>query len=120
MRKTREELKFERSQNSSRAATLGWERHHAAKEAAGVIDIYEQPHSYGNYKITIESERSGKINVLYLRGEDTTLYSSKKSRRDNFLAELNGQPFKPERVSISVVTKIIRKSIVKTKSGRVI
>jgi hypothetical protein len=58
--------------------------------------------------------------VLYLHGEDSTLTTSKKSRRDNFLAKLNGQPFKPERVSISTVARIVRKSIVKTKSGRVI
>jgi len=119
MRKTREELKLERSQRSSRAATLGWQRYHDAKAAAGIVEIYDQPHAYGDYRITIESLRSGKINVLFLHGEDSTLTASKKSRRDNFLAELNGQPFKPERVSISDVTKIIRKSIVKTKSGRV-
>jgi hypothetical protein len=110
MRKTREERKIERSEKASRAATLGWERYHEAKAAAGVVDIYDQPHAYGDFKITIESIRSGKTNVLYLREGE---------RRDNFYVELNGQPFKPEQVSISTIARIIRKSIVKTKSGRI-
>jgi hypothetical protein len=111
MRRTREELKYERSQKSSRAATLGWERYHAKKAAAGIVEFYDQPHAYGDYVITIKSMRSGKANVLYLHEGE---------RRDTFLADLNGQPWKPEKVSISTVTRIIRKSIVKTKSGRVI
>lgn len=111
MRKTREELKWERSQRSSRAAILGWERHHAAKAAAGIVEIYDQPHAYGPVKITIESIRSGRVNVLYLHEGE---------RRDTFTAELNGRPWKPEKVSISTVTRIIRKSIVKTKSGRIL
>ena len=110
MIKTREERRIERSEKSSRAATLGWERYHAAKIVAGIVEIYDQPHAYGDYKITIESIRSGKVNVLYLHEGE---------RRDTFFADLNGQPFKPEKVSISTVTRIIRKSIVKTKSGRI-
>ena len=111
MIKTREERKWERSQKSSRAATLGWERYHAAKAAAGIVEIYDDVHAYGAYEITIKSIRTGKVNTLHLfEGE----------RRDNFMAFLNGQPFKPEKVSISTVTRIIRKSIVKTKSGRVV
>ena len=120
MRETREERKQKLSQKASRAVQVRWDREHVTMREAGITPIYDQPHAYGDYKITIESMRSGKVNVLYLRGEDSTLTTSKKSRRDNFLAELNGQPFKPERVSISTVTRIVRKSIVKTKSGRVI
>ena len=61
--------------------------------------------------IKIKSIRSGKTNVLYLHEGE---------RRDNFFADLNGEPFKPEKVSISTVTRIIRKSIVKTRSGRIV
>lgn len=111
MRKTREELKLERSLKSSMAATLGWERYHSAKASAGIVEIYNDVHAYGAYKITIESVRSGKVNVLMLNEGD---------RRDTFFAELNGQPWKPEKVSISTVARIIRKSIVKTRSGRII
>lgn len=111
MKKTREELKRERSLKSSRAAILGWERYHAAKAAAGIVEIYDQHHAYGEFKITIESIRSGKTNVLILHEGE---------RRDNFFAELNGQPWKPERVSISTIARIIRKSIVKTRSGRIV
>jgi len=120
MRLTREERKAKNSARSSNAANVRWDREHAAMREAGIVPIYEQPHAYGDYEITIKSIRTGKVNVLYLRGEDSTLDVSKKSRRDNFLAVLNGQPFKPERVSISTVSRIIRKSIVKTKSDRVI
>lgn len=108
MRKTREELKLERSERASRAANARWEQYHATLVE---LPIYDQTHAYGPYKITIESIRSGKVNVLYLHEGE---------RRDNFLAELNGEPWKPEKVSISTVTKIIRKSIVKTKSGRIV
>lgn len=66
---------------------------------------------YGAFKITIESIRSGKTNVLMLHEGE---------RRDNFFAELNEEPWKPEKVSISTVARIIRKSIVKTRSGRIV
>lgn len=112
MRKTREERKWERSQKSSRAATLGWERIHAAKSAAGIVEIYEDVHAYGPYEITIKSISSGKINVLYL-GEGGT-------RRDNFSADLNGKPWEPRIASISDVTRFVRKAIVKTRSGRIV
>lgn len=111
MRKTREDKKWERRQKSSRAAILGWKRHHEAKAAAGIVDIYEDVHAYGPYRITIESIRSGKVNTLYLR---------EGTRRDNFFAELNGKPFNPEKVSISAISRIIRKSIVKTRSVRIV
>ncbi|KKT30204.1 MAG: hypothetical protein UW18_C0021G0003 [Microgenomates group bacterium GW2011_GWF1_44_10] len=70
MRKTREERKWERSQKSSRAATIGWERIHAAKAAAGIVEIYNDVHAYGAYEITIKSIRSGKVNVLYSTKEN--------------------------------------------------
>jgi hypothetical protein len=107
MRETREERKHRLSVKGSHAVTVRWDREHAS----GIVPVYDQTHAYGEYRITIESIRSGKVNVLYLREGE---------RRDNFIAELNGEPWKPEKVSISSVTKFIRKGIVKTRSGRVI
>ncbi len=111
MRETREDRKHRLSAKGTHAVTVRWEREHAAMKEAGIVPVYDQPHAYGEFRITIESIRSGKVNVLYLREGE---------RRDNFYAELNGEPWKPERVSISTVTRIIRKSIVKTRSGRIV
>ena len=78
---------------------------------SGITPVYEQHHAYGEYEITIRSIRSGKINVLHLHEGE---------RRDNFYATLNGEPWKPEKVSISSVMRIVRKNIVKTRSGRIV
>lgn len=122
MRKTREERKFERSQRASRAATLGHERRLAAKRAAGIVEIYEDCHAYGDYEIQIKSIRSGKTNILYLHEdhEDSKEDISKK-RRDNFYPTLNGKPWNGgRRISICGVSDAVRKSIVKTKSGSIV
>ncbi len=111
MRETREDRKHRLSIGGTRAVTVRWDREHAAMKEAGILPVYDQHHAYGPYKITIESLRPGKVNILHLH---------EGKRRDNFRAELNGQAWKPEIVSISTVTKIIRKSIVKTKSGRIV
>ena len=109
MRKTREERKFERSQRASRNAIIGWQRYHEAKAAAGIVEIYEDVHAYGKYEITIKSLRSGKINTLFL---------NEGPRRDNFIATLNGLPHRNGKsISISALSALVRKSIVKTRSG---
>lgn len=107
MRETRVDRKARWSARGSHAVQVRWDRYHAECPAPE----YNQHHAYGPYKITIESMRTGKVNVLML---------NEGERRDNFFAELNGEPWKPERVSISSVTKFVRKNIVKTKSGRII
>jgi len=107
MQLTREELKLKNRMRASHAANVRWEREHAAMREAGIIPVYKQHHAYGEFEITVKSLRSGKVNVLKLREGE---------RRDNFRAELNGEPWKPEIVSISTVARIIRKSIVKTRS----
>lgn len=112
MRKTREERKRERSEQSSRAANARWEKEHRESIESGESIIYEQHHAYGAFRITIESERSGSVNMLYLDENGT--------RRDNFGATLNGKPWKPKVASISDVMKFVRKAIVKTRSGRII
>jgi len=67
MIKTREERKVERSLRSSRAATLGWEWYHAAKIEAGIVEIYDQPHAYGESTVkriirkSIVKPKSGRI-----------------------------------------------------------
>lgn len=86
---------------------------------AGITHVYTQHCAYGAYEITIKSLRSGRINILSLY-EDKDEPTDKRRRRDNFYAELNGQPWKPERVSISDVARIIRKNIVKTRSAGII
>jgi hypothetical protein len=107
MRETREDRKQRLSVKNRHAADIRWERYHAICPCP----VYSDVHAYGDYEITIKSIRSGKVNTLYLHEGE---------RRDNFYATLNGSPWKPERVSISAATRIIRKNIVKTRSGRVV
>jgi len=107
MRITREERHFRNVLKGSRAVQKRWDDYHASCPDP----VYEQHHAYGDYEITIKSIRSGKVNTLYL---------SEGSRRDNFFAKMNGQQRKDKSVSISTVTRIIRKSIVKTRSGRIV
>lgn len=109
MRKTWEELKWERSQKSSRAATLGWERYHAAKVAAGIVEIYEMPRPDDMYRITVENLQNGKTHTLMLHPGP---------RRDNFSVDLDGKTWRNG--SFSSIIATLRKSLVKTKSGRVI
>lgn len=106
MRETREERKQRLSIKGSNAVQVRWDRYHAVC----TVPIYDNHHAYGEYEITIKSIRSGKVNVLYLH---------EGKRRDNFIADLNGESWKPESVSISSVMRIVRKSIVKTRSGRI-
>lgn len=115
MQETREDRKRRLSAKASHAVQVRWDRYHAECPAPE----YNQHHAYGAYEITTKSIRTGRVNVLYLH-EDSDAPTAKLGRRDNFYAELNGLPWKPERVSLSDVTKIIRKNIVKTKSGRVV
>jgi len=109
MLKTREDRKFERSQKSSRAATLGWERYHAAKAAAGIVEIYEMPRPDDMYRIVVENLQNGKTHTLLLHPGP---------RRDNFSVDLDGQPWRNG--SFSSIMTTLRKSLVKTKSGRVL
>jgi len=111
MRETREDKKNRLSAEGTRAVTARWDRYHAERAASGIVEIYDQPHAYGDYEITIKSIRSGRTNVLYLHEGSTMM---------NFRIDLNGQPFKPELASVTTLMKIIRKNIVKTKSGRIL
>lgn len=109
MRKTREERKWERSQKSSRAATLGWARYHAAKAAAGIVEIYELPRLDTEYRITVENLMTNKSHTL-------TLHPG--PRRDNFSIDLDGKPWRT--MGFSGIMAVLRKSLCRTKSGRVI
>lgn len=109
MRKTREERKWERSQRSSRAATLGWQRHHEARRAAGIAEIYGLPRPADMYRITVDNLMSGRSHTLMLHPGP---------RRDNFRVDLDGHPWR--RGSFSSIMQTLRKSLVRIKSGRVI
>lgn len=105
MRKTREERKFERSQKASRAANARWEQYHASLVE---MPIYDQPRPADMYRITVENLMSGKAHTLLLHPGP---------RRDNFSVDLDGRPWRIG--SFSIIMATLRKSLAKTKSGRI-
>lgn len=106
MRKTREDRKFERSQKASRAANARWSQHHAALVE---LPIYEQPRIETEYEITVRNLITGKAHTLLLHPGP---------RRDNFRVDLDGTPWRVG--SFSSIMAILRKSLVKSKPGRIV
>lgn len=107
MRETREDRKHRLSLKGSNAVRVRWDRHHETCPAP----VYDQHHAYGEYEIKIRSIRSGNEHTLYLH---------EGARRDNFYADLDGKPFLSKAVSICRVSELVRKNIVKTRSGRIV
>lgn len=105
MRETREERKHRKSIKAQRAVNKRWADYHASC----ACPVYEQHHAYGEYEIIVKSKRSGIEHKFYLH---------EGSRRDNFHTDMDGKPWKS--LSICSMAVILRKSIVKTRSGRII
>ncbi len=91
---------------ASRAANARWAQYHATLFE---LPIYEQPRPAEMYRIMVDNLMSGVSHALLLHPGP---------RRDNFRVDLDGRPWR--RGSFSSIMETLRKSLVKTKSGRIV
>ena len=105
MRETREDRKQRLSLKAQNAINKRWADYHATCPTP----IYDMPRLDDEYEITVKNFSTGETHSIMLHPGP---------RRDNFFADLDGNPWRV--VSHSFLMQNIRKRLVKGKSGRVI